>query len=256
MNKPMGLSPNNVDDWEATVAVCHRRITLLEQDRERIKRDLHDGILQSLYSVGLNVAAAKLLMTPAQPEAAGQVDLASAQLDHVIREIRDFLNTDLGTHEKEEESLESQMRAVVDNVARTVPIRCQVELDPHAIELIPREYRRQILYILRECMSNCVRHAQPNAMTVSLTAEARGEVTLVVEDDGIGFTYRETERRRHGLKNLTTRANQIGGQLCISSTPGHGTRLMLKLGRRMRYSQSGTATIGKQLSAIASSWES
>jgi two-component system NarL family sensor kinase len=255
MSKTMGLYPNSVDDWEATVAVCHGRISLLEQDRERIKRDLHDGILQSLYSVGLNMTAAKLLMTTAQPEAAGQVDLASAQLDHAIREIRDFLNTDLGTHEEQEEPLELQMRAIVDNVTRAVPVTCQVELDPQAIELIPKESRRQMLYILRECLSNCVRHAQPSTIMVSLTIETggEGEVTLVVEDDGIGFTYRETGRRRHGLKNLTTRANQIGGRLCISSIPGHGTRLMLKLGRGVRHSQSGPATIVKQLSTIASS---
>ncbi|MDQ6734584.1 MAG: histidine kinase [Nitrospirota bacterium] len=253
MSKTMGLYPNGTEDREATVAVCRRRISLLELDRQRIKRDLHDGILQSLYSVGLNMAAAKLLMTPAQLEATGQVDLASAQLDHAIREIRQFLNTDLGTHEEEEEPLELQMRAVVENITRTVPVTCQVELDPRAIELIPKEYRRQILYILRECMSNCVRHAQPNAMMVSLTTEAGGEVRLVVEDDGTGFIYRETDRRRHGLKNLTTRANQIGGRLCISSIPGHGTRMMLKLGRGVPSLQSGIATIAKQCGAIASS---
>lgn len=253
MSKTMGLYPDGTEDREATVAVCRRRISLLEQDRERIKRDLHDGILQSLYSVGLNIAAAKLLMTPAQPEAAGQVDFASAQLDHAIREIRQFLNTDLGTHEEEEESLELQLRAVVKYVTRTAPVTCQVELDPRAIELIPREHRRQLLYILRESMSNCVRHAKPDAMMVSLTTEAGGEVMLTVEDDGTGFTSRETDRRRHGLKNLTTRADQIGGRLYISSIPGHGTRLMLKLGRGMPYLQRGIAIMAKQLGAIARS---
>lgn len=233
MSKPMGLSSTNKENWDATVALCHRHITRLEQDRERIKRDLHDGILQALYAAGLNMAAAKLLMPPAQPEAAGQVDSASAHLDHAIREIRQFLDTDLGAHEEQEEPLERQMRALVDNMTRTAPVTCQVTIDPHAVELIPKEYRRQILYFLRESVSNCVRHAQTDAMIVSLATEAGGEVTLTVEDNGIGFIYRDSIRRRHGLKNLATRASELGGRLCISSIPGRGTRLVLKLGLGM-----------------------
>ena len=245
MNKRAALSSKSEENWEATVALCHQHINRLEQDRERIKRDLHDGILQDLYSAVLNMAAAKLMMPPAQPEAAGQVDFASAHLDHAIREIRQFLDTDLGTHEEEEEPLERQMRALVENMTRTVPVTCQVTIDPHAIELIPKEYRRQILYILRESVSNCVRHAQTDAMIVSLATEAGEEVTLTVEDDGTGFIYRDSVRRRHGLKNLATRANEIGGRLSISSIPGHGTRLVLKLGPGMPCLQSAVGALAE-----------
>ncbi|HKN88304.1 MAG TPA: histidine kinase [Nitrospiraceae bacterium] len=232
MSETLKLVPTGIEeDKETTLEGCRQRIFLLEQDRERIKRDLHDGILQTLYSVGLTMTAAKLLMTSAQPEAAGQVDSASAQLDQAIREIRQFLDMDLGASEEEEEPLERQMRALVENITRAVPATCHIEIDPHAIDLIPKEHRRQILYILRESVSNCVRHAQTDAIIVSL-AEAGGEVTLVVEDDGMGFNYEGAVRRRHGLKNLTARANQIGGRLCITSIPGQGTRLMLKLGER------------------------
>ena len=68
---------------------------------------------------------------------------------------------------------------------------------------------------------------------ISLT-EAEGEVTLIVEDEGTGFNYGDPVRRRHGLKNLTARANQMGGRLCITSIPGQGTRLMLKFDTGMR----------------------
>lgn len=233
MSKTMGLYSNFVEDRDATVALYRQRIVLLEQDRERIKRDLHDGILQILYSVGLNMTAAKLLMSSAQPEAARQVDSASAQLDQAIREVRQFLDGDLGISEEEKEPLERQMRGLVENITRAVPVTCHIEIDPQAIDLIPKEHRRQILYILRESVSNCVRHAQTNAIIISLT-EVSGEVTLIVEDEGTGFNYGDPVRRRHGLKNLTARANQIGGRLCISSIPGQGTRLMLKFGNGMR----------------------
>lgn len=230
MSKTRGAYSNGVEDTQMTVALCRRRIFLLEQDRERMKRDLHDGILQTLYSAGLNMAAAKLLLTPAQPEAAGQVDSASAQLDHAIREIRQFLDTDLGANEEEEEPLDTQIRAEVESMTRAARVSCRIEIDPLAIDLIPKEHHRQILYIVRESVSNCARHAETDTIVVSLT-ESRGEAVLVVEDNGMGFRHGDPVRRRHGLKNLTTRADQIGGRLCISSTPGRGTQLMLKLGK-------------------------
>jgi len=234
MSGTLNLVPiGTEEDKEITLEGCRQRIVLLEQDRERIKRDLHDGILQILYSVGLNMTAAKLLMSSAQAEAARQVDSASAQLDQAIREVRQFLDRDLGVSEEETTPLERQMRGLVENITRGVPVTCHIEIDPHAIDLIPTEHGRQILYVLRESVSNCVRHAQTDAIVISLT-EAGGEVTLIVEDEGTGFNYGDPVRRRHGLKNLTARANQMGGRLCITSIPGQGTRLMLKFGRAMR----------------------
>lgn len=227
------LPTGTEEDEETTLDGCRQRIVLLEQDRERIKQDLHDGILQILYSVGLTMTAAKLLMSSTQPEAARQVDSATAQLDQAIREVRQFLDRDLEVFEEEKEPLERQMRGLIETITHAVPVICHIEIDPHAIDLIPKEHRRQILYILRESVSNCVRHAQTDVIVVSLT-EAGGEVTLIVEDEGAGFNYGDPVRRRHGLKNLTARANQMGGRLCITSIPGQGTRLMLKLGRGMR----------------------
>ncbi|MBA2253030.1 MAG: ATP-binding protein [Nitrospirales bacterium] len=233
MNRTVGLLPNKVEDLEATVALCHRRISLLEQDRERIKRDLHDGILQTLYSVGLGMAAAKLLMTPDQSGATAQANLAGAHLDRAIFEIREFLNRDLGAHDEETEPLETRMRALVESALRMTSVTCEVDIDPHAIAFIPKASRGQILYILREAISNCIRHAQADSILVSLTIQQGGVIALVIEDNGTGFTYQDPVKHRHGLKNLKARANQIGGQLCLSSIPGRGTRLVLTLDRSL-----------------------
>jgi two-component system, NarL family, sensor kinase len=238
MSRTMGLLPNKVDDVEATVALCHQRISLLEQDRDRIKRDLHDGILQTLYSVGLGMAAAKLLMTPDQSRATTQVNLAAAQLDRAIREIRQFLNTDLGSHDEETEPLETRMRALVDSTMQMTSITCEVDIDSRAIDFIPKASRSHILYILREAMSNCIRHAEADSILVSLTIQQDGVIALVIEDNGTGFTYRNPGRRGHGLNNLGARANQIGAQLCLSSIPGQGTRLVIKLRRNPACLQS------------------
>lgn len=237
MSRTMGLLPNKVDDVEATIAQCRQRISLLEQDRDRIKRDLHDGILQTLYSVGLGMAAAKLLMTPDQSRATAQVNVAAAQLDRAIREIRQFLNTDLGSHDEEMEPLATRMRALIDSAMQMTSITCEVNIDPRAIDVIPKASRSHILYILREAMSNCIRHAEADSILVSLTIQQDGVIALVIEDNGIGFTYRPG-RRGHGLNNLGTRVNQIGAELCLSSIPGQGTRLVIKLGRNPACLQS------------------
>lgn len=229
MNRTIGLLPNRVEDVEATVVLCHQRISLLEQDRERIKRDLHDGILQTLYSVGLGMAAAKLLMTPDQSGATTQANLAAAQLDRAIREIREFLSRDLGAHDEETEPLETRMRALVESAMRMTSMTCEVDIDSHAIDFIPKASQSQILYILREAMSNCIRHAQADSILVSLTVQQGGVIALVIEDNGTGFTYQDPVKRRHGLKNLRARANRIDAQLCLSSIPGQGTRLVLTL---------------------------
>ena len=230
MNRTVGLLPNTGEDLEATVALCRQRINLLEQDRERIKRDLHDGILQTLYSAGLGMAAAKLLMGHDQSQAMAQANVAAAQLDRAIHEIREFLNRDLGAQDEETEPLESRMRALAESAVRMTPVTCKVDIDPRAIDVIPTASRSHLLYILREAMSNCLRHAQADSMLISLSLQ--GEmIALAIEDNGTGFTYQNPVERRHGLKNLKARAHQIGGQLCLRSIPGQGTRLVLTLGR-------------------------
>lgn len=230
MKRTVDSLTNTREETKMTLALCRQRIRLLEEDRERIKRDLHDGILQTLYSSGLGMAAAKLLMTTDLSQAAAQAGLAAAQLDRAVREIREFLNTDLGAQDENAEPLETQIRTLVESAVRMTPMACEIDLDPHSIDFIPKAARSHLVYILREAMSNCIRHAQADSMLVSLTMEGE-EVSLVVEDNGSGFTYQHSMMRRHGLKNLMARAHQIGGRLDIHSMPGQGTRLVLKLDR-------------------------
>ena len=132
MRKSTVCLPTLVVNERAKVPVrrFQRRHPVLEEERERIKRDLHDGVLQTLYAAGLGMAAAKADMTSAPPSVVGQINFAASQVDHAIREIRALLQHDLDPAHPEDMSLDAAMRTTIDGLIGTSSLRCQVAIDP------------------------------------------------------------------------------------------------------------------------------
>ena len=230
MRKSTVCLPTLVVNERAKVPVrrFQRRHPVLEEERERIKRDLHDGVLQTLYAAGLGMAAAKADMTSAPPSVVGQINFAASQVDHAIREIRALLQHDLDPAHSEDMSLDAAMRTTIEGLIGTSSLRCQVAIDPQAAEALTQEQGTQVLYILREALSNVLRHAQAESVTVALKSNEARRITLEVQDDGIGFVERPLARTHYGIKNLSQRSTAMGGQLQIISSSDLGTRLVLE----------------------------
>jgi signal transduction histidine kinase len=211
-------------------ARLHKRVQDLAivDERLRISRDLHDGIIQSLYAVGLTLEDVPELMAEDESEAVDRVDRAIDRLNMTIGDIRTFI-TALGS--AGESGLAARLREVVADIARDPKLAVDVELDG-AVGVDGRlsaQESHELLQIAREALSNAVRHSDASHVTVRLAA-ADGELVLAVADDGRGFDPGERRAAGHfGLANLHDRAASVGGRLEVESSPGKGARIIVRL---------------------------
>lgn len=203
-----------------------RRLAIMDE-RERIGKDLHDGIIQSLYAVGLSLEDVPELMADDPAEAAARVDRAIESLNLTIRDIRNFI-FGLRPELLEQADLAASIAALADEFRLNTLI--DVELDLEATPAgIPAEARIQLLQIAREALSNIARHAKASRASVSVAVEG-GVLALVVADNGRGFDPSLPRDAGHqGLGNMADRAAELGGELTIESAPGAGTRIIVRL---------------------------
>ena len=194
------------------------------EERERIGRDLHDGIIQRIYGVtlGLDDVAEIALQDPAA--AAKRVDNAIDALHAAIGEIRTFIYG-LRPGLDDEGSMGSALESLAEETRLNSAMQIEV-MAPTVVGLSP-SIRGELVSIAREALSNAVRHAAATRATVQLTA-TEGEVRLEVADDGTGFDATASGGDgHHGLANMLRRAEVLGGRLRVESTPGHGTRIIV-----------------------------
>ncbi|MDP3090030.1 MAG: PAS domain S-box protein [Nitrospira sp.] len=194
-------------------------------DRERISQDLHDNILQSLYAVGMQLEAGKLLAGKAPRKSKQHVTQAIRQLNHLVLEVRQFI-TDLTCRTAPTLDFTvalNQLAASCSSETRTAP---ELIIDPTALTVITPAIGEQLLSIAREALSNSVRHAGATHRAVSLTKTGRS-IRLRVTDDGTGFDPGRKRRRGHGLANMAARARTIGAQFTLDSTPDRGTSVTI-----------------------------
>jgi Signal transduction histidine kinase len=206
-----------------------RRLAVVEE-RERISRDLHDGIIQSIYGVALSLEEVPFLVGSAPDEAGVRVDRAIDSLNLTIREIRNFI---LGLRSEllHGADVVAGLATLADEFGATGPsdVELDIAVDPEAATALPVGYRVQLLQMAREALSNAVRHAHASRITLSLRSDGP-VLELTVEDDGVGFDATAAPPSGHlGLANLRERATAIGGELTIDTVPGRGTRIRIRV---------------------------
>jgi signal transduction histidine kinase len=199
------------------------------QERDRIGRDLHDGIIQSLYGVGLSLEDVPDLMADAPGEASERVDRAIEAINLAIRDIRNFIYG-LRPEAVDGSNVLAGLAALTEEVQRQSVIDVDVELDLDVRLGLDDEAGRHVLQLAREALSNAARHGGAGRITVRLTADDDGSPRLQIADDGSGFDPAFARRPgHHGLENMAARAEALRGQLTIDSLPGAGTRIILVL---------------------------
>ena len=212
-------------------ARLHQQVQQLAvvDERLRISRDLHDGIIQGIYAVGLTLEDVPDLMTEEPAEAVARVDRAIDRLNTTIRDIRTFI-VGLGADGGED----TLATVLADAAAELRPDNgLEVGIDVQdAAELAGRmsmQASHELLQIAREALSNVVRHS--GASHASMTVRREGDdAVLRIEDDGRGFDSKRRAGAGHfGLSNLHDRAASVGGSLAIDTEPGRGTRIIVRL---------------------------
>ncbi|MBL8036805.1 MAG: PAS domain S-box protein [Nitrospira sp.] len=211
------------------------------QERERISQDLHDGILQSLYAVGLGLEACKpmLKQQPGQVSAKflAILDQTIGQLNQVMTEVRNFI-AGLESHPIiEGGDFPTVLRDMVRAMSRSSAAKCTVRIDEAAVHQLSTEQALHIINIVREGLSNALRHSEAERITVSLRL-LRHSVRLAITDDGIGFNTSSTQGVGHGLSNMAARAQKVRGVFFLQSTPRNGTKISLDLPKETTYAHN------------------
>jgi signal transduction histidine kinase len=201
------------------------------QERDRIGRDLHDGIIQSLYAVSLSLEDVPEMMASSPSEAESRVDAAIDSLQASIRELRNFIYG-LQPETFDGADVPAGIVALGEQFRYNTLIEIDIDVDAAAAGELSPEHGAELLQIVRESLSNAARHARARHLVVIFRGETEGP-TLVVADDGVGFDASgPVAAGHHGLANMTARAEAIGATLRVESATGEGTRIIVTLPSR------------------------
>ena len=198
------------------------------QERERISQDLHDGILQSLFGVGLNLEVTKSLMAPKiRKTVGGSLDKSIDQLNRVMREIRNFI-AGLGPDPFEGKDLSTAVQSMLTSLMENQPTRVRLAVEKRAMQAVSAEQSFHLFRVIQEAVSNCIRHGGAQEARVSLKMLKQG-VRLSIRDNGRGFDPTISKGSGYGLRNMAARAQKINGRFTVLSKENEGTRIILDL---------------------------
>lgn len=202
------------------------RLTLLEE-RERIGMELHDGIIQSLYAIGMHLDLMRL-SGDVRVEGLSQ---AIDELNTVIGDIRRYI-MNLHSSEYRQKTIYERLQDMISRLHIPETLRIQIEA-PNARPLFTPATFEAICQMVNEAVSNAVRHAQASSITIS-TQQDKDQFLIVVADNGRGFDLEQLPNQAGlGLRNIQQRAALHGGQVIIDTAPGRGTRLTISIPVRM-----------------------
>ncbi|MFN8629912.1 MAG: GAF domain-containing sensor histidine kinase [Chloroflexota bacterium] len=212
-----------------------QRLAVVEE-RERIGKDLHDGIIQAIYAVGLSLEDVPELVEDedGRVEAVARVDRAIDSLNLVIADIRSYILRLRPTMGGEEDSVEALVR-LGEELGINAVIEIDTDLDRGAalLRALPPDRASDILFIAREALSNVARHSGATRTALVLT-QVEGDLLLCIEDNGRGFdpaaqTGPDSLGRHQGLSNMHDRAVGMGGTFAIERPDGTGTRIIVRV---------------------------
>ena len=193
------------------------------EDRERIARDLHDAIIQNLFAVGLSLQGQALKVVDPEVRRALEQDVES--LDQTITSLRGFI-FDLGTPGGDERTLRSEIRELVTRLAGPHDTEVHVTYTG-TLDTLPRRVIEDAIQLIRESLSNSLRHSEASRVTIELHG-GDDRLALLISDNGIGFDPAAVAWGL-GLTNLRERATRAGGQISIDSEAETGTTVRAAL---------------------------
>jgi signal transduction histidine kinase len=201
------------------------RVQIISEERERIGMDLHDGIIQSLYGIGLSLENARMSQVQGKSNSVQQIEKALEALQSAIADIRAYI-LDLRPRQLRHANMVEGMRSLIREFRANTMVDVTMEGEPEDVEGMARPQIDALYHIFQEALSNTAKHAKASKVTVRLWR--RGDrVMLKVSDDGTGFeTPRPGGRIGHGLTNMQARAEAAGGGMEVISIRKQGTTLL------------------------------
>jgi signal transduction histidine kinase len=236
-DKEDGSSFSEQDQWLVEVmasyaALAIANLSLQEQrsrmamleDRERIGMELHDGVIQSIYAIGMQV---QLLPSTSGSIQAEGFERVIQGLNTVIEDIRSYILNLKSSH-----YAQKTVRECFDDVILRlhVPDELTINLEaPNSPPPLQSATFESVCQIVNEAVSNIVRHAQATEASIYAQSEG-GYFTVVIQDNGRGFQFAEALKRNGlGLRNIQQRVKLHGGEVSIETEPEKGTSLTITI---------------------------
>jgi signal transduction histidine kinase len=224
-----------------------RLISLEEVLRQDLARDLHDGPVQRLAGMAMNIEVIKTLMSRDQPRALRELDELEALVHKTMREARTML-FELRPLVLETQGLPAALRSYADQFETNTGLQVELEVDED-LDRFPPAVEQTIFSVIQEGLGNVRKHARATKVTVALHME-RDQIVGRVTDDGRGFDvkavqegYAKREAQSLGLVNMVERAERIGGDFKLDSAPGRGTSVSISVPRRFLHVATGPAAV-------------
>jgi signal transduction histidine kinase len=198
------------------------RLTLFEE-RERVAMELHDGTIQSLYAIGMQLQLTRMN----HPALEDELKEVVQNIDTVIEDIRSYI-LNLKVTSYQQQSLYECLRDVVQRLHVGDHVEVQIDAADRISPFAP-PVLEAVCQIAQEALSNVLRHAHARHVKIT-TVQGEQIFRMIIQDDGKGFDPQALDHHEGlGLRNLQKRAHIHGGEVFIHSTPGNGTRLMLEI---------------------------
>jgi signal transduction histidine kinase len=201
-----------------------------EGERKRIAAELHDSLGQSLLMIKNRVALGlKFWNDPAK--ARDQIEQIGGTVAESIKEVRQIAY-DLRPYQLDHIGLTQALEELVERVSGSCPIKFTTSIGS-VDDLYSADAAINVYRILQEALNNIVKHSGASQASVVVTRDER-EVVMEIQDNGKGFAVEASEgngaRRGFGMTGLEERARMLNGKLAVSSTPGQGTTVRLRMG--------------------------
>ncbi len=209
------------------------------EERERIGMDLHDGVIQSIYAVGLHLEGLSERLPGGAGELKPEIEKAMDDLSKVIKDIRSYI-FDLRPQLSEIKDLPAALVQLVEHFRVNTLVTIGLDISEPFESGGGEAEAMAIFHIAQEALNNVSKHANATSVTVRLSSSAK-YVTLEVEDNGIGFEVpgEGISGARHGLRNMRDRARSVGAKLSFVTSPGRGTTVRVNLPVRRKEGSSG-----------------
>lgn len=202
----------------------------LADERERIGRDLHDGIIQSIYASGLILEGARQVVMDKPEQAREQLTVAIGNLNDTIQDIRRYIFDLRG--EMPQEDLETGLREMLHDFHVNTLLKTELTVRGRDSKRLDAERRQHVFQITREALTNVARHAYAQGVAIRLNYGSDA-LRLRVTDDGVGLAS-VPSGDGNGLRNMRERTRLLNGTLNIDTSPGAGLTLELTVPYQQR----------------------
>jgi signal transduction histidine kinase len=201
-----------------------------DQERTRLARELHDSIVQDVFSLAAHSRTIQVSSQMGGPRAEERIQAGAADLIELSRSALTSLRAlifELRPPALEDHSLIDAVRAYAASMARRSSIPIEV-IDARVGTSLSDAASEHVYRLVQEALHNVARHAQAEQVTVRFTTEDQGVLVVEIVDDGVGFELSRVAEGHLGLVTMRERAEVLEGTLDVSSQLGGGTRVCLR----------------------------